>query len=523
MKEKQFNILLIEDSLVDTKLICKLLDKSKDVHFNIICANSLSEGLNHLNQKTVHAIVLDLSLSDSQGFETFLSVQSSHPDIAVIVLSGMDDEELALRALREGAQDYLIKGQITSHLLTRSLRYSIERKQSDESLRKANETLESHVEKRTVDLRKSNEQLSQEIKERNRAEAALKQAHEELEARISQRTEELARANEQLSLELNERRMIAEALYESETQFRTLVSNIPGVIYRCKPDEHWTMEFISEAIEDITGYPAHHFIGNRVRTYCSIIHPEDIEKHGKALREGMDPMQSYYVEYRIIDIKGNIHWFSEKGQGVYSQDGEPLWLDGAIFDESERIFAQEALKKANQELTRLSVMDGLTRIANRRKLDEYLSTEWRRMAREKEVLSLILCDIDFFKLYNDNHGHQEGDRCLQAVAQAIQSALKRPADLAARYGGEEFAVVLPSTDSAGALHVAERIRAAVKMLKIPHAHSKADYYVSLSLGVSSLSPNDQTTPETLVAISDKALYAAKEKGRDRAVLGRAEN
>lgn len=518
MSDNDSKILLIEDNPVDIQLICSMLNKSKNVQFKLECADSLSAGINHLSSGDIKAIILDLSLADSQGFETFLSVHEHSPSIAVVVLTVMDDEEIALKALREGAQDYLIKGQITANLLVRSLRYAIERKQLEEVLRKTNEQLESKVEKRTTDLIVTNKKLIQEIKGRKKAEALLKNAHTQLETRIAERTEELGKTNEQLSLELDERRMITEALHESETQFRTLVSNIPGAIYRCKVDDDWTMVYISEAIEEITGYPAFHFIENREKAYHSIIHPEDVEKRDKALREGMDPLQSFFIEYRIFDSNGNMRWFSEQGQGVYSQDGKPLWLDGAIFDESDRKFAQEALQKANQELKRLSVMDGLTRIANRRKFDESLNMEWKRMAREQSKLSLLLCDIDFFKFYNDNYGHPEGDKCLQAVAQAINAVAERPTDLAARYGGEEFGVILPDTDENGAMHVAEEIMENIKALRIPHAYSKADSYVTLSIGISSLVPNKKIKPKTLIKISDKALYEAKKQGRNRIIV-----
>ncbi len=126
-------------------------------------------------------------------------------------------------------------------------------------------------------------------------------------------------------------------------------------------------------------------------------------------------------------------------------------------DITERKQAEAAIQAANQELQRLAVTDGLTQIANRRQFDEYLNAEWQRLARENETLALIVCDIDYFKLYNDTYGHQAGDECLRVVATAISRAAKRPGDLVARYGGEEFAVILPHTDELGALCVAQNI------------------------------------------------------------------
>ncbi|HAX76651.1 MAG TPA: GGDEF domain-containing protein [Cyanobacteria bacterium UBA11372] len=175
----------------------------------------------------------------------------------------------------------------------------------------------------------------------------------------------------------------------------------------------------------------------------------------------------------------------------------------------------QKLAKANRELQFLAAVDSLTQVANRRKFDEYLNIKWREMAREKAPLSLILCDIDFFKRYNDTYGHQAGDVCLQQVASALIGAAKRPEDLVARYGGEEFAAILPHTDSAGAIHVAEKMRVAVKELEIPHADSAVNRYVTISLGVGSAIPHLESSPEELIAAADQALYHAKESGRDR--------
>jgi diguanylate cyclase (GGDEF)-like protein len=171
-----------------------------------------------------------------------------------------------------------------------------------------------------------------------------------------------------------------------------------------------------------------------------------------------------------------------------------------------------------QQVQRLASSDGLTQIANRRRFDEYLDQEWQRMAREGAPLSLILCDIDFFKTYNDTYGHQAGDNCLQQVAQAISFAVKRPADLVARYGGEEFAVILPHTDAQGAAQIAEKIRSQVQVLQIAHAGSQVSQYITLSLGVASTVLFHESSPAVLIAAADKSLYQAKAEGRDRVVL-----
>ncbi len=184
----------------------------------------------------------------------------------------------------------------------------------------------------------------------------------------------------------------------------------------------------------------------------------------------------------------------------------------------ERQRAEAALAKANEELSRLATLDGLTQLANRRRFDEYINAEWRRSAREQTPLSLILCDIDYFKRYNDSYGHQAGDDCLRQVARAMSRAVKRPADLVARYGGEEFAVVLPNTKAEGAVQVAAAMQSEIEQLKLVHVASEVNPYVTLSLGVASTIPSQTFLPELLINIADNALYEAKAHGRNCIVL-----
>ena len=167
-----------------------------------------------------------------------------------------------------------------------------------------------------------------------------------------------------------------------------------------------------------------------------------------------------------------------------------------------------------QQLLQLTLLDSLTQVYNRRYFDQQLNLEWRRLQRVPSPLSLIMCDVDCFKIYNDTYGHQQGDECLQRVANAIATVIKRPGDVLARYGGEEFTVILPHTHQSGAIKVAEAIRLAVKELKIPHLNSLVDSIVTISLGIASTVPNPEDNPYLLVEAADLALYQAKELGRD---------
>ncbi len=176
------------------------------------------------------------------------------------------------------------------------------------------------------------------------------------------------------------------------------------------------------------------------------------------------------------------------------------------------------LQQANQNLRLLANLDSLTKLANRRGFDNYIQTEWERMHIIKAPLSLIMCDVDFFKNYNDKYLHSHGDKCLMKVAIAMRNVVRRNGDLVARYGGEEFAIVLPNTDAFGAVAVAENIRSAVKDLQIIHEASAVCDYVTISVGVSTITPNPNNNFPLLIHAADRALYQSKSQGRDRVTI-----
>ncbi len=176
--------------------------------------------------------------------------------------------------------------------------------------------------------------------------------------------------------------------------------------------------------------------------------------------------------------------------------------------------AQEELLKANKNLLYLSMFDQLTGLANRRHFDETLDKQFRLAKRDKKPLSIIICDIDFFKVYNDTYGHQKGDQCLATVAKALQDSVSRPTDLACRYGGEEFTFVLPDTNLSGAKVFAEKVRKAVAALAIEHTGSTIASFVTLSLGVATYHGQFKNDDDITKA-ADNALYRAKENGRNR--------
>ena len=327
-------VLLVEDDPEDALYIKSLLSESSIEPFELTHAECLNAAFRCSDNKCFDIVLLDLSLPDSQGIETLLALRDKAPSLPIVVLTGLDDQSLAIQALRAQAQDYLVKDQVNGPLLKRTIHYAIERSQLLEKLRQR--------------------------------EAQLQVLNQKLQSRVDVCTVELDQMNHQL-----------------------------------------------------------------------------------------------------------------------------------------------------QVLQTLSVTDVLTQIANRRYFEEFFEQEWRRSLRNTAPLSVILIDIDQFKLFNDTYGHQRGDDCLKKVAQVLKETVKRPRDLIARYGGEEFIGILPDTPKLGAIKVAESIGYGVGALGIAHSASTVSDTVTVSLGISTCIPKPESSPSALIAEADQALYLAKHEGRNR--------
>lgn len=226
---------------------------------------------------------------------------------------------------------------------------------------------------------------------------------------------------------------------------------------------------------------------------------------GKSLR---------YID-RITSSTGQSTWYDV----VKSPFTDPASGTNGVLvmarDVSERYLVEQKLEEANQELERLSFIDGLTQISNRRRFDEQLETLWYLHVREQQPLTVMLCDIDYFKGYNDRYGHLCGDEALIKVAQAFQSVLTRSSDCVARYGGEEFGFILPNTTLEGASLIADKIHSEVRRLAIEHELSDASELVTVSIGLVSIIPKRLDNSESIVALADSALYQAKANGRNQ--------
>ena len=231
---------------------------------------------------------------------------------------------------------------------------------------------------------------------------------------------------------------------------------------------------------------------------------ETFEQLIKPLRESQKPMVVFETTHERKD--GTLYPVSVRLQLMH-EELPPVFV-AIIEDITER-------KIYEKKLWALSTHDGLTEIANRRYFDEILEKEWKRAARGKFCVSLIMLDIDYFKNFNDTYGHQAGDECLKQAADIIKKTLHRPGDMVARYGGEEFVVVLPDTESDGALRIAEAVRINLESSKIEHSQSNVGPYLTASLGVSTIIPELTNSPSSLIASADKALYNSKKGGRNQ--------
>ena len=449
----QENILIVDDSPENVRLLSSLLG---DRGYRINSATNGKMALSKVEAECPDLILLDIMLPELDGYQVcrILKSQPETRHIPIIFLSGLDSELDKVEAFKVGGADYITKPFFMEEVIFR-VQGQLAIVNQQYRFRKI---------------------LNQEIVEREIAERELNKSRALLTGVLNSSLDGVA---------------AFEAIRDRNNKiidFRWLIAN---------PVAAMTVAETTQTLE-----------GRR-------LFQENSSGH---LFDGLFEAFVQVVETCTVLEK----------EYYYNSDSLKLWLqvvavklgDGFAMtfrDISDRKQIEITLKKANLRLTYQANIDSLTQIANRRRFDEYIAQEWSRCAREREYLSLILCDVDYFKAYNDTYGHQAGDNCLYEVAQGIDKAVKRPADLAFRYGGEEFAIILPYTEGQGAIRVAEGIHREIEDLKIPHSGSEISSVISLSLGVSSVVPDTRSSPHTLIAAADAALYSSKLKGRNRVI------
>jgi diguanylate cyclase (GGDEF)-like protein/PAS domain S-box-containing protein len=302
--------------------------------------------------------------------------------------------------------------------------------------------------------------------------------------------------------DITDRHRAEQELRDSESRLRTLVKNIPGAVYRCEPMPPYRDLFVSEAVLELTGHPASRFLSDEV-LFDDLILPGHAERTDQELQAAIADHRPFVIEYPIRHGDGNIRWVLEQGQPFYGPDGRAQWLDGVMFDVTERKLLQD-------RLTHDAAHDPLTDLPNRTSLLETLEHALKRASRTELHVAVLFIDLDRFKLVNDALGHAAGDELLISVAQRLRATL-RASDVATRTGGDEFVVVCTDLRSpVEAEHVAHRI---ALTLSTPFSVGGREVFVSASIGIAVA--DALSTPTGLVRDADAAAYRAKERGRNR--------
>ncbi|MCK1652897.1 diguanylate cyclase [Bradyrhizobium sp. 149] len=309
--------------------------------------------------------------------------------------------------------------------------------------------------------------------------------------------------------QLVQRQRMARALVAKEANFRLLAEQSSDMVTRIGLDNR--LLYASPSCVRIIGWSPDELLGTSA---VAGIHAEDMERVEQAivaLKNG-EAEEARFVYRQRHRVKGEIWVEAALHVTRASDSGQIDGVVAVVRDMTEQ-------KDLQDKLASLATTDGLTSLANRRAFDERLADEWARARRDGTQLSLLLIDVDHFKKFNDHYGHLAGDGCLRALGRILSAQARRPADLAARYGGEEFAVLLPNTGPDGCAEVGEGIRQALHDLAMLHAQNLPSRLVTASVGAATSLPSQTTTDcSTLVAAADRALYAAKDSGRDRLVM-----
>jgi diguanylate cyclase (GGDEF)-like protein/PAS domain S-box-containing protein len=293
--------------------------------------------------------------------------------------------------------------------------------------------------------------------------------------------------------------------------YKTLLESTKAIPWKIDWDT-MTFSYIGPQIESLLGWSRESWLS--ANDWAMRIHEDDrndvVNFCIAQSKAGID----HEADYRALTKDGGYVWIRDVVHVMRNEDGSANSLIGFMFDITERKQIEEELVRLQKEFRELSYKDGLTGVANRRMFDSVMEVEWTNAQRNKQPLSLILLDIDYFKQYNDHYGHIQGDDCLKRVAAALGKVATRSRDFFARYGGEEFVLVLPETDAEAAHRIAERCRNAIFKEQVPHEKSDVGQILTISLGVSTMTPTHKDDALDFIEAVDRQLYQAKQRGRN---------
>ncbi|MGB8992760.1 MAG: PAS domain S-box protein [Desulfobaccales bacterium] len=342
MLDIPIKILLVEDNPGDARLIREMLAEAETGSFTIEWVPRLSDGLERLSQGEIDLVLLDLGLPDSQGLDTFSQAYAHAPEIPFVLLTGLDDETLALSAVRQGAQDYLVKGETDGNALFRAIRYAAERKKVQEALRQAHDELERRVEERTAELVAANQQLQEEIGKRRQTEAALMLAHDNLELKVAMRTAELAKANLELQDEIKERQVAEEALKRQQGEQQIILDSVPAMIFY--KDTYNRIIRVNKALAELIGKSAEEIEGKTAFEICPFqaesFWRDDLEviSSGQPKRNILEPLQT----------PRGFCWVQTDKLPYRDEKGNIIGVVGFSVDITERKQAEAALRESEE-------------------------------------------------------------------------------------------------------------------------------------------------------------------------------
>lgn len=454
MSESIIPAVLIVDDARTSRMVAEKAIQSDQ--YRVITVSSGEEALAQASDPGVFLVVMDVNMPGLSGFETAQRLRSDDPSrrLPIIFLTAMDQQaDLTFRGYEAGAVDFIYK------------------------------PLHPEIFRSKVN---------------NFYELFQRQAE------INQYLKSLEEANKKFTDELRERKRMEQVVQESEVRYRSLLELSPVSII---VETGGKMRYVNTAVLKTLGVEEREALLDR--SLVDFVH----EKFKAATEKSMN---------RIIAQGGRAEPFETE---LIRPNGEKVDVEvfGACVVYEGEIGIQMALQDVTErklieaEWRRLSRMDGLTGIYNRRAFDDIIERELRRAQRNKAPLAIAMIDIDSFKLYNDNYGHQKGDETLKAVATVLHEGAERGGDHVARYGGEEFAVIMADTDMEGAKQVAETLRQSVEALAIPHAHNLAAKRITISTGVYGAVPGETATASDFIQRADANLYKAKRSGKNRVV------
>ncbi len=309
---------------------------------------------------------------------------------------------------------------------------------------------------------------------------------------------------------------VTDTLEPDNTVYKTLLESTKAIPWKID----WaTMKFayIGPQIESLLGWPQSSWVS--AEDWATRMHPEEREWVVNFCVSQSQSGIDHEADYRALTKDGEYVWIRDVVHVVRNDDGNVDSLIGFMFDISERKQTEQQLIDMQKELEELSFKDSLTGVGNRRRFDMVLDQEWSQARQRRQPLSLIMLDIDYFKQYNDYFGHLRGDDCLIQVTKALNAAATRARDFLARFGGEEFVLILPETDKASAIKVAERCRGLIFKQQIPHPKSLVSPILTISIGLGTIIPAHDDLPLDFIEKIDQRLYLAKQQGRNRIATG----